>query len=240
MKVIFDQNKHLLFLFYLITNCFISIYVFSNGFLLRRLALNATNYETHENLKQFNKAIILFVDALRFDFAFTNKNSSINGLKTIEKLLQFEPSHAKLFKFIADVYKAVLFSFFFKIINFLKPPTTTMQRIKGLMSGTLPTFIDAGANFNSYLIEEDNLIKQFSINNRSIVFMGDDTWMSLFEKSLFEKTFPYPSFNVKDVDTVDTNVNEKLISILNYEFNIKWELIIAHYLGIHCATHICW
>ena len=29
-----------------------------------------------------------------------------------------------------------------------------MQRIKGLMSGTLPTFIDAGGNFNSYIIND--------------------------------------------------------------------------------------
>jgi phosphatidylinositol glycan class O len=103
MKVLFDFNKHLLFLLNIIINLFLSIYVFSNGFLLRRLALNATNYETHDNLKQFDKAIILFIDALRFDFVFTNENSSINGLKTIENLINTKPSNAKLFKFIADV-----------------------------------------------------------------------------------------------------------------------------------------
>jgi phosphatidylinositol glycan class O len=112
-----------------------------------------------------------------------------------------------------------------------------MQRIKGLMSGTLPTFIDAGANFNSYMIEEDNLVKQCAMNNRSIVFMGDDTWMSLFEENQFEKMYPYPSFNVKDIDTVDTGVNEKLMEVLNEKINVKWDLIIAHYLGVDHVGH---
>lgn len=112
-----------------------------------------------------------------------------------------------------------------------------MQRIKGLMSGTLPTFIDVGGNFNSYIIEEDNLLKQFNINNRSIVFMGDDTWATLFEEKVFEKMYPYPSFNVKDIDTVDRNVNEKLMEILNEKIKIKWSLLIAHYLGIDHVGH---
>ena len=105
------------------------------------------------------------------------------------------------------------------------------------MSGTLPTFIDAGGNFNSYIIEEDNLLNQFSGTNRSIVFMGDDTWTTLFEEKVFEKMYPYPSFNVKDIDTVDRNVNEKLMGILNQNTNIKWNLIIAHYLGVDHVGH---
>jgi hypothetical protein len=103
MKVNFDYKKHLLFLLSIILNLCISIYVFSNGFLLRRLALNSTNYESHGNLKKFNKSVIIFVDALRFDFAFTSENSSVNGIKTIENLIKREPDRAKLFKFIADV-----------------------------------------------------------------------------------------------------------------------------------------
>ena len=112
-----------------------------------------------------------------------------------------------------------------------------MQRIKGLMSGTLPTFIDAGGNFNSYIIEEDNLLNQFSVSNRSIIFMGDDTWTTLFEEKVFEKMYPYPSFNVKDIDTVDRNVNENLMGILNQNTSIKWNLIIAHYLGVDHVGH---
>lgn len=112
-----------------------------------------------------------------------------------------------------------------------------MQRIKGLMSGTLPTFIDAGANFNSHFIEEDNIIRQAANHNKSIVFIGDDTWMGLFEEDLFEKVYPYPSFNVKDIDTVDYNVNEKLMAILNKNISVKWNLIIGHCLGVDHVGH---
>lgn len=37
------------------------------------------------------------------------------------------------------------------------------------------------------------------------VFMGDDTWMQL-APDLFDKAHPYPSFNVKDLHTVDDGV----------------------------------
>lgn len=42
------------------------------------------------------------------------------------RLLKDEPDHSLLAKFYAD------------------PPTTTMQRLKGLTTGGLPTFMDAG------------------------------------------------------------------------------------------------
>lgn len=40
-------------------------------------------------------------------------------------------------------------------------PTTTMQRLKGLTTGSLPTFLDLRKNFNSPAIAEDNLLAQF-------------------------------------------------------------------------------
>lgn len=109
-----------------------------------------------------------------------------------------------------------------------------MQRIKGMMSGTLPTFIDAGSNFNSYLVEEDNLIRQASNHNMSVVIMGDDTWCSLFEEKLFSEIHAYPSFDVKDLDTVDTNVRKKLIPKL---IKNDWNIIIAHFLGVDHVGH---
>ena len=206
----------------LISICFahiaISIYVFANGFLIRRLSLNDTNTNVNPNLKLFDKTIVIFVDALRFDFIFTNGQHY--GLPTLEFKLLNEPANAKLFKFIAD------------------PPTTTMQRIKALMSGSLPTFIDAGSNFNSYVIEDDNLIKQLHLNNKSVVILGDDTWLSLFEHEMIREHHTYPSFNIKDLDTNDQNVNEQLERIFDEKNQtpLKWNLIVAHYLGLdHCG-----
>merc|ERR1711970_718550 len=59
----------------------------------------------------------------------------------------------------------------------------TMQRLKGLTTGSLPTFIDVSSNFASYEISEDNIIDQLVKNNRRVVFAGDDTWTSLYPDS---------------------------------------------------------
>lgn len=55
-------------------------------------------------------------------------------------------------------------------------PTTTMQRLKALTTGSLPTFIDIGSNFAGTAILEDNWIDEIIATNRSIVLLGDDTW----------------------------------------------------------------
>jgi len=45
------------------------------------------------------------------------------------------------------------------------------------------------------------VINQFAKNGKRVVMMGDDTWIQLYPEH-FNKSFPYPSFNVKDLDTV--------------------------------------
>ena len=46
-----------------------------------------------------------------------------------------------------------------------------------------------------------SILEQLSRNGKSALMMGDDTWMQLFPDH-FDKSYPYPSFNVKDLDTV--------------------------------------
>ena len=71
-----------------------------------------------------SKFILLLVDALKFDF--------VQRMNHLSQLLKNHDDslYSCLFKFMAD------------------PPTTTMQRLKALTTGTMPTFIDASANFN--------------------------------------------------------------------------------------------
>lgn len=47
-------------------------------------------------------------------------------------------------------------------------PTTTLQRLKGITTGSLPTFIDIGSNFATAEINEDNIIDQVCVS----VFSG--------------------------------------------------------------------
>ena len=133
--------------------------------------------------------MILLIDALKYDFGIYDENITKplayqNKLPIINQLMQKHPDQTRLLKFLAD------------------PPTTTLQRLKGMTTGSLPTFIDMGSNFATPEINEDNVINQIFANNLSAVFLGDSTWTELFPKK-FKRKYAYPSFNIHDLDTVD-------------------------------------
>jgi phosphatidylinositol glycan class O len=178
--------------------------------------------------KSFDKAVVVIMDALRYDFAVPFQPRSPtdqprhfhNALSILYESSVNEPQNAFLRPFIAD------------------PPTTTLQRLKGLTTGTLPTFIDAGSNFGGTAIDEDNLVEQLYRAGKKIVHLGDDTWHSLFP-GYFEPnlTRPYDSFNVWDLHTVDNGVNEHLFPLLEPSMLGRWDVIFGHYLGVDHAGH---
>lgn len=97
------------------------------------------------------KVILIIVDALRYDFTefIEDLDEPLpyqNKLPILSETLKKYPTNSRLFKFVAD------------------PPTTTMQRLKALTTGSLPTFVDAGSNFATPEINEDNLIDQVIIH----------------------------------------------------------------------------
>lgn len=52
---------------------------------------------------------------------------------------------------------------------------------------------------------------------KRLVFMGDDTWENLFPKK-FQRSLPFPSFNVKDLHTVDNGILQHLYSTSRWRF----------------------
>lgn len=94
------------------------------------------------------KVVLLVIDALRYDFTLFDEKlqerelAFQNKLPVINDLLKTYPNRTRLYKFVAD------------------PPTTTMQRLHALTTGSLPTFIDANSNFATAEINEDNVINQ--------------------------------------------------------------------------------
>lgn len=85
------------------------------------------------------------------------------------------------------------------------PPTTTMQRLKALLTGSLPTFLDVGSCFSAGVITEDNVVWQAVNAGKRVAVVGDDTWSQLFPHHLAISR-PFPSFNVKDLHSVDDGV----------------------------------
>lgn len=218
------------------------IYFFTKGFLLSRLVLEDKsacaqpplplrrtfpNAGTPEagcwHPKTFSKAVVIVIDALRYDFTTPyngTEQAFHNVLPFMHDTAVKEPHNAFLLPFIADA------------------PTATLQRLKGLTTGTLPTFVDAGSSFSGTAIEEDNLLAQLRDSGRRIVHLGDDTWTALFP-GYFEEGLSkaYDSFNVEDLHTVDNGVNEHLIPLLGKEKRGDWDVIFAHYLGVDHAGH---
>ncbi|KAF3041604.1 mannose-ethanolamine phosphotransferase gpi13 [Didymella heteroderae] len=242
----------------------LGIYLFTTGFLLTRLVLPhksecavppielTKGYVAGDagrgcwHPKTYDKAIVVIVDALRYDFtvpfdaqfepvnleeqgdraqaASSEKNVAPrhfhNAIPVFYETAKQSPENAFLLPFIAD------------------PPTTTLQRLKGLTTGTLPTFVDAGSNFAGTAIDEDNLVAQLKDAGKRVVHLGDDTWHALFP-GYFEPnlTHAYDSFNVWDLHTVDNGVTEHIFPLLKGENSTKWDVIFGHYLGVDHAGH---
>ena len=218
----------------------IGIYFFTKGFLLTRLVLDyksecaappfdlgrqspRTYTDGCWHPKAFDKAVIIIIDALRYDFTvpFSGEPHHFhNALTVLDETARQNPGNAFLLPFIAD------------------PPTSTLQRLKGLTTGTLPTFIDIGSNFAGTAIEEDNLVGQLRNAGKTLVHLGDDTWHSLFPGYFDDNlTHAYDSFNVWDLFTVDNGVTEHLIPLLSPENTGKWDVLFGHYLGVDHAGH---
>lgn len=232
-------------LLFLVWVCFLfyaGIALFTSGFLLTRVEL--TNHSSCQEppglgplpwrspgepgacwmAPRFSRVVLVLIDALRFDFAQPQRSHVpgepsvsppfLGRLGFLQRILESQPHHARLYQSKAD------------------PPTTTMQRLKALTTGSLPTFIDAGSNFASYAIVEDNLIRQLTSAGRRVVFMGDDTWKDLFPGA-FSQAFFFSSFNVRDLHTVDNGIMEHLYPTMD---SGEWDVLIAHFLGVdHCG-----
>lgn len=222
------KKSHTLYVILLVSIAilqFIAIAFFTRGFLLTRQVLNNVSQYSSDLQYQpkFKRSVVLIVDALRFDFVIPVEEDLANPYyhNNINVLYDtFSNRNSKdssiLLKFIAD------------------PPTTTLQRLKGLTTGSLPTFIDAGSNFNGDTIEEDNIIKQLYENDREVLFVGDDTWDALFNPFLSNNSVPYESLNVWDLDTVDNGV----ISLFEDELGTRnWDVLVGHMLGVDHVGH---
>jgi len=135
------------------------IYLFTRGFLLTRLSLsNASDCSTQNcDVSPIHKrAVFLIIDALRFDFVTPNPPSPVspfhhNILTLPQELTKKRPKHSFIFNSYAD------------------PPTTTLQRIKGIITGSLPTFVDVGNNFGGSSIAEDSSLKQLKLAGKKVM-----------------------------------------------------------------------
>ena len=147
------STRIFLHFFWLILMVVCALLLFTKGFLLKRIVVsNSSSCETsnipmsslwnqrHIHLDadhevpvktcdrvvkpKFKKALMIVIDGMRYDFMQWNDSLLStaalpfqNKMKKLKQLMERHPQRGKLYKFEAD------------------PPTTTMQRIKGLTTG---------------------------------------------------------------------------------------------------------
>lgn len=226
LRTISKPNLALVVLVYILLIHLTGLYVFTRGFLLSRVSIPTVSppYNgTAPIAPTHNKAVVLIIDALRTDFISPHYpepfSPNHHGVLTLPAELSAKhPQHSLILNTYSD------------------PPTATMQRLKGINTGSLPTFIDVSSNFASTAIEEDSIISQAVSAGKKVVFMGDDTWLNLFPNS-FTHAHPYDSFNVEDLHTVDNGVIEHLFPYLRPENSTEWDILIGHFLGVDHVGH---
>ena len=133
-------------------------------------------------------------------------------------------------------------------------PTVTLQRLKAITTGGLPTFIDATSNFaTSAAVREDTWLAQLSVappfptpmqNLSGAAQWGDDTWLALFPHLPGDvdnagvwthSATPMPSFDTRDLDSVDESVRSSLLTALAGD--APWRVAVAHTLGVDHVGH---
>ncbi|XP_068727731.1 GPI ethanolamine phosphate transferase 2-like [Montipora capricornis] len=159
---------------------------------------------------KFGRLIIMLIDALRADFVFNERSKMPFTQEMIRK--------NESFSFLARAH----------------PPTVTMPRIKALVTGGIPGFIDMVFNMDSNSLQEDNLIDQMKQADKKIVFYGDDTWIKLFPEH-FIRMDGTTSFFVTDYTEVDNNVTRHIDKELRSN---DWDVMILHFLGLDHIGHI--
>lgn len=183
------------------------------------------------------RVFVIIIDALRLDFMTphdtvpASKIQSYNKLPIIRELLLEKASQSRLFGFQADV------------------PTTTSQRLKGIMTGNIPAFVEIGFNFNSQKVMEDSVISQAKRHGKSTIMLGDDTWLKLFDEDMFSCAHPFPSFDTTDLDTVDLGILQHLWDVVGGnctggmlgndppETGQEWDVLVTHFLGVDHIGH---
>lgn len=215
-------KKWLLFLF------LISLYIFGLiwfliGFFPSKIVLPGQNTFISTfpfgKTPKFDKIIVMVVDAMRSDFFYSDQMSEMSTLHSL----------------ITDS-AAIPFT------AFSNPPTVTLPRLKGIITGSTPSFLDAILNVADDsdslqgLASQDSWIQQLSSAGKKIHFYGDDTWLKLLPNT-FTKFEGTNSFYVSDFTEVDNNVTRHLDVELSPAHSKNWDCLILHYLGLDHIGH---
>jgi ethanolaminephosphotransferase len=162
----------------------------------------ATRTLTQSSSGLDDRIVLMIVDALRSDFVYQNNSGFPFVMDKIEQ--------GEAFAYTTRAHA----------------PTVTLPRLKAMITGDIPGFLDIVANFNSKELQEDNIISRAQRMGKRMLMFGDETWLKLFPSS-FVRSDGTTAFYVMDTRIVDDNVTRHVAPELEKQ---DWDLMILHYL----------
>uniref|UniRef100_M4B4L5 GPI ethanolamine phosphate transferase 2 C-terminal domain-containing protein n=1 Tax=Hyaloperonospora arabidopsidis (strain Emoy2) TaxID=559515 RepID=M4B4L5_HYAAE len=184
----------------------------------------------------YDRLVVVLIDALRADMVLGSgamrKDQEVNGYDGKEELNVYMPFTRAL----------VTSGSALGYVAHASVPTVTMPRVKALVTGKAPVFIDILKNFNSGALEEDaNLVSLMATSGKRVVFYGDDTWLKLFPTT-FARAEGTSGFYTRDTVDVDNNVTrhltEELDPTMRHAKSGDWDVLVLHYLGLDHVGHL--
>uniref|UniRef100_A0AAV1TMS9 GPI ethanolamine phosphate transferase 2 C-terminal domain-containing protein n=1 Tax=Peronospora matthiolae TaxID=2874970 RepID=A0AAV1TMS9_9STRA len=184
----------------------------------------------------YDRLVVVLIDALRADMVLGSgamrKDQEADGYDGKEELNVFMPFTRAL----------VTSGSALGYVAHASVPTVTMPRVKALVTGKAPVFIDILKNFNSGALEEDaNLVSLMATSGKRVVFYGDDTWLKLFPTT-FARAEGTSGFYTRDTVDVDNNVTrhltEELDPTMQHAKSGDWDVLVLHYLGLDHVGHL--
>lgn len=191
--------------------------------------------------RAFDRLVVVLIDALRADMVLGS--DAMYG-SIAEQHQQHQHVKAELNAHMPYTRALVDSQHAMGYVGYASVPTVTMPRLKALLTGKSPAFIDILKNFNSAALENENLMQFFAQDGFRLVFYGDDTWLKLFpsETKVFQRADGTSGFFTRDTVEVDTNVTRHLAQELDptmqHERSSDWDVLVLHYLGLDHVGHL--
>ncbi|KAF4042606.1 Pleckstrin homology domain-containing proteinosphodiest [Phytophthora infestans] len=198
--------------------------------------LNALIDRQQELDRAYDRLVVVLIDALRADMVLGS--AAMYGADADDKQL----SKGELNAHMPFTSSLVTSGRALGYVAHASVPTVTMPRLKALVTGKAPAFIDILKNFNSAALDGDaNLVSLLAASGKRIVFYGDDTWLKLFPET-FERSDGTSGFYTRDTVEVDNNVTrhlkEELDPTMQNEKSGDWDMLVLHYLGLDHVGHL--
>ncbi|KJP86434.1 hypothetical protein AK88_03896 [Plasmodium fragile] len=255
----FLSNHVLLFFLLFLLNLLI-FFSFINGFLFPREGITnkSEDLETFtrkvfgdeyiETLKSkknvhsimnppYDRIVILMIDALRFDFTLYDPNynkelendESLVAEKNTSKEVKFFQNNMTLLHDILKTEKEQTMLFRFQA----DAPTITTSRLKSMVIGSIPNYLDLNENFSPSDDIQDNFIEQLYYNKKTVAAIGDDTLVKLTKN--VSRKLVYESFNIFDLYDLDNKSKKHFYEEYPLDY---WDILYVHVLGVDHVGHV--